>query len=272
MASKKSERKKSEKRLPAVSMNRTGAQFNRVSGRKEHGSAVTAKVYTLGNSFELCGRDFYERDRSYSQAIKENRLNANERRRRANRLERRQRSRQRERSRRHRGASRIASDTRRIVNGRSDDGYDQRASAASWEGRREFRTAHGGANLRTRVRRSTSANRHQRDGARQHRVPSQARYEEEGWCLQRRTRSLRSRTRVGGRDRNRHFRRGTRACNSPALARRMQRRPQFTRQCARGGHSPVCGRAVPAEEEHGKRDEYLSLLLGKVPAECPGRS
>ena len=66
-------------------MNRTGAQFNRVSGRKEHGAAVTAKVYTLGNSFELTGRDFYEKGRGEEQAIKENRLNANERRRRANR-------------------------------------------------------------------------------------------------------------------------------------------------------------------------------------------
>ena len=66
-------------------MNRTGAQFNRVSGRKEYGSAVTAKVYTLGNSFELSGRDFYEKDRRESQAIKENRLNLNEQRRRANR-------------------------------------------------------------------------------------------------------------------------------------------------------------------------------------------
>ena len=49
-------------------MNRTGAQFNRVSGRKEHGAAVTAKVYTLGNSFELTGRDFYEKGRGEEQA------------------------------------------------------------------------------------------------------------------------------------------------------------------------------------------------------------
>ena len=42
-------------------MNRTGAQFNRVSGRIEKGSAVTAKVFTLGNSFELSGRDYYEK-------------------------------------------------------------------------------------------------------------------------------------------------------------------------------------------------------------------
>ncbi len=63
-------------------MNRTGAQFNRVSGRKESGAAVTAKVFTLGNSFELSGRDYYERDAHTLQNIKQNRLNANERRRR----------------------------------------------------------------------------------------------------------------------------------------------------------------------------------------------
>jgi len=55
-------------------MNRTGAQFNRVSGRIETGSAVTAKVFTLGNSFELSGRDYYEKDSKHVQSIKENRL------------------------------------------------------------------------------------------------------------------------------------------------------------------------------------------------------
>ena len=64
-------------------MNRTGAQFNRVSGRIEHGSAVTAKVFTLGNSFELSGCDYYEKDKRQQQAIKENRLGVNQQRRRA---------------------------------------------------------------------------------------------------------------------------------------------------------------------------------------------
>jgi hypothetical protein len=63
-------------------MNRTGAQFNRVSGRIESGNAVTAKVFTLGNSFELSGRDFYEKDKRDIQSIKENRLSVNDRRRR----------------------------------------------------------------------------------------------------------------------------------------------------------------------------------------------
>jgi hypothetical protein len=62
-------------------MNRTGAQFNRVSGRIETGSAVTAKVFTLGNSFELSGRDYYEKNHQNIQSIKENRLQSNDRRR-----------------------------------------------------------------------------------------------------------------------------------------------------------------------------------------------
>jgi len=64
-------------------MNRTGAQFNRVSGRIEKGSAVTAKVFTLGNSFELSGRDYYEKSIGHKQSIKENRLRQHDERRRA---------------------------------------------------------------------------------------------------------------------------------------------------------------------------------------------
>ena len=63
-------------------MNRTGAQFNRVSGRIEHGSAVTAKVFTLGNSFELSGQDYYEKNSRQKQNVKENRLRQHEERRR----------------------------------------------------------------------------------------------------------------------------------------------------------------------------------------------
>ena len=257
-------------------MNRTGAQFNRVSGRKEHGSAVTAKVYTLGNSFELCGRDFYERDQAHNQAIKENRLNANERRRRANRL--------------RAQAERQAARAQQAPQGRVADrfGYQKNRQVgpgpttatikepAPLPGRGAGRSGNSASRRRkpqnAQVRRSTSANRHQRDGgARRHRVPSQAPVtrKKDGAYNAEPAASVRARVSEGeigiaisGEEREH--------ATSLALARRMQRGGgHSSRDSARrrGHSSPRAAEPYQQKKNTRKRDEYLSLLLGKAPAD-----
>ena len=186
----------------------------------------------------------------------------------------RRRGRPRERSRRHRarrGSLRIPEES--SSRARSDDGYDQRASAASWEGRREICNS---ASRRRKpqnahVRRSTSANRQRDGGARRHRVPSQAPVtrKKDGAYNAEPAASVRARVSEGeigiaisGEEREH--------ATSLALARRMQRGGgHSSRDSARrrGHSSPRAAEPYQQKKNTRKRDEYLSLLLGKAPAD-----